>query len=662
MFHVNASQSSDSDSDDGGLEEIDFADLAQIRAEVDAIAPSTMAMDQDAYDVHEDIEEVDFADLAAIRAQVDAVEPRAAPREDVLEETFTGVYNHVKDTTSASSAMANGDALQMESLSTSRTSSNVPAIKPSIDISNPSHHESMPRSLVTIVVEEEVVCASDVPARGPFVSNVRQKETLSTSPTPSELLALKPSIDISNPSHHESVPKLLGTIVMDEEVPFSSDAPAKEPSLSTAPDIRPAILSNDLSPPPDVPAHDSHPLFVIDTAPALPPPHRSASDVILVDRAGRGGTLGDQDDELIVYVAPHPRSGPASPDFDSEPIPAVPRVKLPRTSVLTGTSIGVAAATGPSPVRKDEHAEQAPMIAEVEDDEDQSLSLAALTIDPDPTARSHATHAATKAAPRSRTKETRLLRKRHRRNKRSRMGFDALGAMVSEARLRETNGKARHLSKWGSRRRGDSDLDWGTEDEDEDRQGVEDEDEDEDAVDALSNGLGGMDIDPDLELDADAVQGFLNSMSAEGSRHVTMDDIADEARLRQEDEEGQGGPEGSSDSDEEVDADEATGDEEEEEEEEEEMFNVEEALLIGESEDEILSQGSDSDDDELSPRSNFQARLRKVRERSHGPHPKTAPEMSGDDEDVPDILPRTRGADDEEFIARIEVSHMSTDH
>ncbi|KAF9234304.1 hypothetical protein BU15DRAFT_79191 [Melanogaster broomeanus] len=118
-------------------------------------------------------------------------------------------------------------------------------------------------------------------------------------------------------------------------------------------------------------------------------------------------------------------------------------------------------------------------------------------------------------------------------------------AMLSEARLREEDQRERRHPKGDGR--GDE------------------------VVDEVSSGLGGMDLDPDVELGMDAMKGFLTSMSVEGSRFVTMDDIHDEARMRREDGEDQSGPTGSSDSDpSDEDKDE---DREEHEENEEEAFN-----------------------------------------------------------------------------------------
>lgn len=613
LFYSNVS---DSDSEPEGhaedaLEEVDFTDLAQIRAEVDAIAQGTATMVQDTHAGQEEIEEVDFADLAAMRAKIDAAEPQAAFRDDTCQETFIGVYNQIKATTQVSST---------------------------IDVVD-----------------------------GDQPHGVQQRASLSVSPTFDNSLDPKPSIEISKLFNHESFPRDGDTIVIEDEVPLSSNTSpvvsAEEPSLSTVSETHPtSVPTGDITLQHDTPHKDYHPLFVVDTGPTCPFTSRSASDIILVDRTGHGGTLGDQDEERIVYVAPHPRSGRASP------VPAVPRVKLPRMSMLTGKSLEAASGLR-SPVREDD---VSPMPAsdrdrttraglEAEAGEEHQLSFVSLTLEPttfistSTSTPSRAHLSCTNAARKTRKKEARLQRQ----NKRDRIGFGAFGAIVSEARLREEDVRERRHPRWETRRKGDSDVDWGTEDE-----GEEDE-----GVDAVSNGLGRMEIDPDLELDVDAMQGFLKSMDAEGSRFVTVDDIEDAARMRQEDEEGEGGPEGSSGSERSDEEGVEVNDGEEEEEEggrevEEEVFNIEEGILIAESEGDEESDLSESSDDdaELSPGSSFQVRLRKVRERSRSQRPEAIQEKSDneDDEDMPQSLPFTRSADDEGFIAHINVSRELT--
>ncbi|KAF9231838.1 hypothetical protein BU15DRAFT_67991 [Melanogaster broomeanus] len=216
------------------------------------------------------------------------------------------------------------------------------------------------------------------------------------------------------------------------------------------------------------------------------------------------------------------------------------------------------------------------------------------------------------------------------------------------ARLREEDQRERWHPKWETRRRGDSEVDRGT-----DGEGTRRGDGDE-AVDEVSSGLGGMDLDPDVELCMDAMKGFLTSMGVEGSRFVTMDDIEDEARMRREDEEDQGGPTGSSVS-EPRDEDEDEDKEEHEENEEEEAFNIEE-LLIAESEQEVNHMVDDNDNDNTPTTakerllgSSFQARLRKIRARGWGKLSKVARQTSDADhsDHPPDdgFAPRKGGAE-----------------
>ncbi|KAI9571623.1 hypothetical protein HD554DRAFT_2168881 [Boletus coccyginus] len=625
LFHqtdtgtLSASES-DSESEDrlqDALEEIDFADLARVRAEVDAIALGTVAVTTAMARVaHEDeeVEEVDFADLAALRAKVDAAEPQAPSRSGIIEEAFTGVYNQNKDASITTDYDKPDGVRQTVPPSTSPMHYDSLHFKSSIHVSNISSPESCTRDRDTILVEEDEPCSSK-PLPKMFVEEPSpSKATLETRP-------------VSIPIH---------------DTPFHPDAPSQD---------------------------DSHPLFVVDTAPTLPFTYRSASDVILVDRTGHDEPLGDQEEERIVYVAPHPRSGRAA----GTPIPAAPRVELPQTSMLTGRSFEVGGLTssvreddaGPTMSRSDRDRDRTRAGLGREAGEDQHLSLASLTLEPTTSAStSPPTHPpGTNAAMRGRKKGAQLRR----RNKRGRLGSDGFDAMGTEADLKDRYAREKKNPRWETRRRGDSDLDWGTGDEDEDQDEVKMKEGGE--VDALSNGLGGMEIDPDLDLDEDAMLGFLKSMGVEGSQYATIDLIEDEARMRREDGEGesQGAPEGSSDSEcsdeEEAGVDE--GEEEEEEEEEEKAFNAEEKVLIAESEsDEELSE--DSDDDELSPRSSFQTRLRKIREQSRGRRPKVV--ISEDeDEEVPQPLPGTRSANDEEFIAHIndlieENSHIISGH
>ncbi|KAF9232564.1 hypothetical protein BU15DRAFT_54890, partial [Melanogaster broomeanus] len=377
---------------------------------------------------------------------------------------------------------------------------------------------------------------------------------------------------------------------------------------------------------------------------------RIASDAILVDLTGDGEMLGEEN-QLIVYVAPHRRSGRASP------VSEVPRVKLPTTSLLTGKSSSFTTGEGSPMQEGEDDVYCVPNGVAPRQAQTKTWTLSSLTLDfsspgiaKQPRFRPVFTPAERKkAALKARTKEARIQRLRQHSNGRS--AFGSFGTMLSEARLREEDDRERRHPKWETRRRGDSDVDWGLMGRVMGgvmviRRWVR-----------VSSGLGGMDLDLDVELGMDAMKGFLRSMGVEGSHFVTMDDIEDEARMRREDEEDQGGPTGSSDS-EPSDEDEDEDREEHEENEEEGAFNVEEELLIADPEEEVNPatddndgegtsvDSSEDDDGKRSPGSSFQARLRKIRERGRSMLSKVARQVS-DDDDSDDSL------DDEEFTAQI---------
>ncbi|KIK94890.1 hypothetical protein PAXRUDRAFT_420075 [Paxillus rubicundulus Ve08.2h10] len=617
------------------LEEIDFADLGRFRAEVDAVAGVTHEGPQ------EEIQEIDFTDLAMIRAEVDAAVPAAkpqAPSQDLtVEEVFTGVYN-IKDTIHLSSSR-------------------------DVDVEQKSPSASLPTGVAEYiqVLQQgiEVLDAStnlaSAEARDVLVM---AKETSSSSTASMDTPMAPPQEDLSiSPPHLHATSSTPAASLPEPDTPLQK---ALSPSLAHlhATSNVPAASS----PEPDAPPTDDvSPLFVIDTKPTRPFAKRPASEVILVDRTGRGETLGEED-ELIVYVAPHPRSGGRV-----SPTPELPRVKLPTSSVLTGKS-SISTSGIRSSVRQDDDANEG-ISNDVAASRDQtrpeppsipsiSLNFSSPAPSKQPRTRPVFTPSErSKAVLKARTKEKRIQRNK------GRSAFASFGVMLSEARLREEDERDRRHPRWETRRRDDSDVDWGTgtdeEEGEERRDGIEVDDE----MDEVSDGLGGMDVDPDLKLEVNAMKGFVQSMSSEGSRFRTIDDIEDEARMRQEDEGGASGPAGSSDSG----SDDSDEEGEEDGDGEEEMvFNVEEEILIAESGDEVnhptddedgedTSEDSSDDDGKRSPGSAFQARLRKVRGRYQGKLSEAAQEIS-DDDDSHDkrFAPRTQGAENRVLLAQLE--------
>ncbi|GJE92824.1 hypothetical protein PsYK624_089820 [Phanerochaete sordida] len=463
--------------------------------------------------------------------------------------------------------------------------------------------------------------------------------------------------------------------------------------------------------------------FYIDTNPAP-----------VKDNAPRRDTreiLGDDDDdEIIVYVAPHPRAGPATPPPETSAVEA-----LPTTSILTGLVPPPLAPEPliPTPVEAADDtvmAEAAPEVPHPEDVEETpeehaiaaspALEVAVIAEEPTeapvepsvevpqaveasiaetepkplaPATESIAAVATADAVPESaaevaateataaepasvepadagpstqpaatedfafsfaQTTEKKtytrrlhpartprsLIKRGTRTRRKPARGFSSFGASLAEAQLR------REDPRKAERRIGDSDLEWGDED---------------DEVEALSNGVGDMAVDD--EIDVDAMRAFVKSMSAEGSRQVTMDDIADAARMKEEDEDDDERGSESADS-------------EEEDSEVEEVVRMEEELMVaedaavtlegGEDEDEDAEGEDDGDDDEDSddefdsPRRGFQARLQRMRERTangKGKAKATGPPDSDEDEDDVDFemaLEQSWADDDEDFIAHIQ--------
>lgn len=385
---------------------------------------------------------------------------------------------------------------------------------------------------------------------------------------------------------------------------------------------------------------DDIPTFFVDTEPTKPSAHRSASDVVLFDRTAWGNAALGEEDELIVYVAPHPRSGGASP------ITNVPRVRLPSRSVLTGTTNPMQ--IHPGPVVHEDTTDKKSLPAQTEPPQFSSVSFNFATPSTKKQSRQRPVFTPSdrsKARIQARKQEAQVARNRAQRQ----ALFGSFGAILSEARLRDADERERKSVRWESRRKDDSNVDFGDDDSDDTHDTPAN-----DGVDEVSIGLGGMDLDPDLEPDLEAMKGFVQSMSAEGSRHRTIDEIQDEERMRIEDEEDDDGSDSHGSFND-------TSDEEDKE--EAAVFEVEEEILIAESESgrpretsrsDHSNEADDSSDDELSPRANFQARLRRVREKSRSTKPIAAAAGGDSDEESDTFPPWNRGDSDDDYIARIE--------
>ncbi|KAL1742507.1 hypothetical protein HDZ31DRAFT_43116 [Schizophyllum fasciatum] len=310
----------------------------------------------------------------------------------------------------------------------------------------------------------------------------------------------------------------------------------KEPSLASVP--------------------EDQPTFFIDSTPStLDVPTTVPSRIAQLTSA-----LQDED-EVIVYVAPHPRSTRSTP---APPAPVLP----PMTSMLTGTTTTLNADALPTPKPSapgtPTAVPSAPGAYAARQGTRQPRHALAMT--PDGRARTRI---------RERQKQKKRRGGGRPKGEWGALGFGAFGAMHEDELWAPD-------PRYAERRRGDSDLEWGTDDEEEE------------------GGTGvaeGMEVDGDLAADEGAMRRFVRSMGVEGQTHVTMDDIRDGEILRAEDEEvTERGSESESSEDDEGDLEAA--------------LNQEEAEMLGESEDE---DSDDSDDLGDSPGTSFRKRLERMR-------------------------------------------------
>ncbi|KAF9497928.1 hypothetical protein BDN71DRAFT_1443998 [Pleurotus eryngii] len=350
--------------------------------------------------------------------------------------------------------------------------------------------------------------------------------------------------------------------------------------------------------------------FFVDTTPSVYKDTSIKYDTVALETTPLGEN--DDDDEQIVYVAPHPRvstrahspsTQPPEPPttIESEPFNTVAAAPLPEVIKVPTTQLSTASLDfnfAPSPRKQPRHA---PVFT---------------------------ASARSKAVVKQRTRLGRSMKRKQKSG-----GFSAFGAMMSEAQLR---GEEIKDPRWEERRRGDSDIDWGDEDEN-------------GAVDEVSSGIGAMDLDPDLELDANALKSFANSMGARASNHVTMDDVADAERIREEDEaeemsDGSSQDGSSEDEDKEVDAAVHAGEE----------LIISEALDLNMGDDDLSDEDDENEDaSDLEPGGSFQARLNRIRANSKGKQRARDEEVESDD-DMDEDLGLTRAQEDDDFIARIE--------
>ncbi|KAG6332751.1 hypothetical protein ID866_6341 [Astraeus odoratus] len=423
----------------------------------------------------ETLEEIDFADLGKLTAQVEA--GTASPskgskhsKNTIVEETFTGVCNTQQPKgTSECNESEQKTIIKSTTITDENTleqSMEALEVTPNLDDAPNAHRTGSP----------------------PPHSGLQITRTTAT-PATSEYSAILPLLD------NDSLDSL------------STERPR-------LPEQMPAT---------QLQTENENLGFTVDTQPTRPSTNRSASDTILIDRTGKGEALGEED-ELIVYVAPYPRSGRTTPLPNT-----MSHVKLPSTSLLTGTSETRDFSKEKGHQEEHSSATDVRIVSQVQRPSLSSISFDFQRVEPTSQPRLPPTLTPSqrkKVQLRAKTKENRASKRRA-----AGIPFGSLGAVMSETQLRHADERERKDPKWETRRKDDSDIEWGDDDDAGDiatNLAAND-------VDELSSGLGGMDLDPDVGLNMDAMMSFVKSMSAEGSRVVTIDDIEDEKRMREED-------------------------------------------------------------------------------------------------------------------------------
>ncbi|KAH8996442.1 hypothetical protein EDB86DRAFT_2829114 [Lactarius hatsudake] len=329
----------------------------------------------------------------------------------------------------------------------------------------------------------------------------------------------------------------------------------------------------------------------IDTKPSPVQDSSTSTNGIAVEHPGPG-ILGedigeDDDDEIIVYVAPHPRNGKLpsvrtqSPLLDAKTLPPSGPISVAAPVHQKTYDAPHAPALPPEPEPKlwpepvSKVNVPAPAPAPALAFKDFSFSLLS-------------------GSPKS-TYRTRWPRRIARRKAERNRMFGSFGAMRAEATLRELDPRR------AEQRRGDSDVDWGGS-----TSGLAEVEDSEDD--------GGMLVDEEIK--ADAMAAFVRSMGAAGQAHISAGDLEDEERIRLEDadEDAEEDKSGSSSNGEDVDTE----------------LELADGMRIlaaeGDDDDDEVSRSSFADDDdddtsedqEVTPKRSFQARLEQIRSRTVG--------------------------------------------
>lgn len=283
----------------------------------------------------------------------------------------------------------------------------------------------------------------------------------------------------------------------------------------------------------------------------------------------------EDDDEIIVYVAPNPRKGMHL--SSSVPSSSAPVVTIPPLADSEPVSGQVQQGTNDPPCPTASPAE--PTLAHISTPSSPRLPPILMSGDV-----SNATPSGSSRSARQ-VRRPRVSKRRVKRH----VTPGSFGTIRAEAARREVDPQR------DEQRRGDSDVDWG---------GSTSEGSLED---------GGMLVDHDVAVYA--MEAFVKGMSIAGSAQVTADDLEDEARIRAEDEDEE---KSDGESAHESDGNTDQYDEESELAGETRIMLISDEGDIAMEDDLVESEDEGTSEEEESPKGSFQARLERLRKQTLG--------------------------------------------
>lgn len=327
--------------------------------------------------------------------------------------------------------------------------------------------------------------------------------------------------------------------------------------------------------------------FYVDTTPSMVDLSSHSSKYMADNSVIQAAPLGEvADDDVIVYEAPHPRLSGRAPSQPAASTSNVVHLDTPSPHT--------------HPTNPHQHSGAGLLLSK------HVQAPKAIGLKPTPRLRKLAKKA--RAAARRREQRTAMF------------SMTSFGLNMEERAALQEGSTVKGDPLYAERRRGDSDLDWGTDDEGE--------------IEEVCSGIGEMELDSevgDISMLARVVR-----RRVEGEEVVTIADLEDSARMKEEDEE-TGSDEGSS-------------------QEEEDVFDAAERKEIGEGDDADSSDSSEED----TPRRSFLGRLQKMRGKGKIKTITQASLSSDEEKDIDEVAafgPHMSWADrDERYLEHIDVS------